>query len=188
MHKPTIYEALMSKLGREPTNSELKAEVERIKTEGYVMAATRGKLQHQRKRRTKTSPSSGSAKVRLTIWGLTGNKLRSVVVQAKTYEQAVEQAVTDGYSTGLDFHVTPNADPGEAHEWSGDGRNQELIWNGQSQRFDRDAGTTDADYWNGLSATSRETMVRNKLDQIADAVNYAHPKLAAELRKTRRRG
>ena len=33
MHKATIYEALEAKLGRTPTNAELKAEVERIKTE-----------------------------------------------------------------------------------------------------------------------------------------------------------
>ena len=49
-HKPTIYEALRSKLNREPTNPELKAEVSRIKNEGYVQAATQGKLRHQRRR------------------------------------------------------------------------------------------------------------------------------------------
>jgi len=47
--KPTIYEALVSKLGRIPTNAELKAEVERIKREAYEEAATKGKLRHQRK-------------------------------------------------------------------------------------------------------------------------------------------
>ena len=50
-HKPTIYEALREKLRREPTNPELKAEVSRIKNEGYVQAATQGKLRHQRRRR-----------------------------------------------------------------------------------------------------------------------------------------
>jgi hypothetical protein len=51
MRKPTIYEALKEKLGREPSNDELKAEVQRIKDEGYVMAATQGKLRHQKSRR-----------------------------------------------------------------------------------------------------------------------------------------
>lgn len=36
MIKPTIYEALRDKLGREPTNAELKADVERIKSETVV--------------------------------------------------------------------------------------------------------------------------------------------------------
>jgi hypothetical protein len=45
----TIYQALRTKLGREPTNPELKAEVDRIKQDGYVLAASRGKLRHQRK-------------------------------------------------------------------------------------------------------------------------------------------
>ena len=30
MRKPTIYEALRAKLGREPTNDEIKADVRRI--------------------------------------------------------------------------------------------------------------------------------------------------------------
>lgn len=50
MSKPTIYDALYMKLGREPTNAELKAEVERIKTEALVEAAGRGTLSHQRQR------------------------------------------------------------------------------------------------------------------------------------------
>ena len=49
--KPTIFEALAERLGRLPTNAELKAEVGRIKTEALVEAATRGELPHQRKRR-----------------------------------------------------------------------------------------------------------------------------------------
>jgi hypothetical protein len=44
----TIYQALKAKLGREPTNAELKAEVARIKTEALVDAATAGKLRYQR--------------------------------------------------------------------------------------------------------------------------------------------
>ena len=46
----TIYEALSRKLGRKPTNAELKDEVQRIKQEGYALAATSGKLPFQRKR------------------------------------------------------------------------------------------------------------------------------------------
>ena len=49
--KPTIYEALREKLGREPTNAELKADVERIKEEVLVTADTHGKLPHQRKKK-----------------------------------------------------------------------------------------------------------------------------------------
>ena len=48
MHKATIYEALEAKLGgRTPTNAELKAEVERIKTEALVDLASKGKLAFQ---------------------------------------------------------------------------------------------------------------------------------------------
>jgi hypothetical protein len=47
----TIYEALKVKLGREPTNAELKADVQRIKEDGLVEMAEAGKMQHQRKRR-----------------------------------------------------------------------------------------------------------------------------------------
>ena len=50
MRKPTIYEALRAKLGREPTNAELKADVQRIKTDALVEAATNGKLAMQRKK------------------------------------------------------------------------------------------------------------------------------------------
>ncbi len=49
--KPTIYEALRSKLGREPTNPELRADVDRIKREALIDVATRGKLRHQRRSR-----------------------------------------------------------------------------------------------------------------------------------------
>ena len=48
MMKPTIYEALRAKIGRAPTNAELKADVKRILEEGYVERATAGKLKHQR--------------------------------------------------------------------------------------------------------------------------------------------
>jgi hypothetical protein len=51
MRKPTIYEALVKRLGRNPTDSELKAEVKRIMQEALVEAASKGKLPHQRKRR-----------------------------------------------------------------------------------------------------------------------------------------
>jgi hypothetical protein len=50
MRKPTIYEALRAKLGREPTNAEIKADVERIKREAFEELAARGGLSHQRKR------------------------------------------------------------------------------------------------------------------------------------------
>lgn len=49
--KPTIYEALYQRLGREPTNDELRAEVNRIKREAYEDLATSGKLPYQRRRR-----------------------------------------------------------------------------------------------------------------------------------------
>ena len=49
--KPTIYEALTAKLGREPTNAELKAEMSRISEEALQNMAAAGKLRHQRRRR-----------------------------------------------------------------------------------------------------------------------------------------
>ena len=51
MRKPTIYEALRDKLQREPTATELKAEMARISEEGLIERAERGKLPHQRRRR-----------------------------------------------------------------------------------------------------------------------------------------
>jgi hypothetical protein len=62
--RPTIYEDLHSKLGRTPTNAELKAEVERIKREAYEEVASRGGLPHQRKRssrRRRTNPEQSAA-------------------------------------------------------------------------------------------------------------------------------
>lgn len=53
MRKPTIYEALHKKLGREPSNAELKADVQRILTEGTQEMASKGKLRHQRRRNPK---------------------------------------------------------------------------------------------------------------------------------------
>lgn len=47
----TIYEALRDKLGREPTNAEIKADMQRIRDDSLVERATQGKLPHQRKRR-----------------------------------------------------------------------------------------------------------------------------------------
>lgn len=46
MRQPTIYETLRAKLGREPTNAELRADVQRIKEDGLREAAERGRLQH----------------------------------------------------------------------------------------------------------------------------------------------
>lgn len=48
--KPTIYEALRTKLGREPTGEEIKADMRRISDEGLIEMAEAGKLRHQRRR------------------------------------------------------------------------------------------------------------------------------------------
>lgn len=50
VRKPTIYEALRAKLQREPTHSELVADVRRILAEGAQEMAARGHLKHQRGR------------------------------------------------------------------------------------------------------------------------------------------
>ena len=47
MKKPTIYEALRTKLGREPTEAELIADVKRILAESTIERAMDGKLPHQ---------------------------------------------------------------------------------------------------------------------------------------------
>ena len=47
--KLTIYESLAAKLGRIPTNAELKADVERIKSSVLQDLAGKGKLRFQRK-------------------------------------------------------------------------------------------------------------------------------------------
>ena len=49
MHKPTIWEALAEKLGREPTHNEACNEVKRILEECVIERANAGKLQHQRR-------------------------------------------------------------------------------------------------------------------------------------------
>jgi hypothetical protein len=49
----TIYEALKQKLGREPSNAELKADLQRIGEESLIDAAAKGKLARQRRRRAK---------------------------------------------------------------------------------------------------------------------------------------
>ena len=51
MIRMTIYEALRKKLGRNPTNLELKQEVIRIKRDAVIELATAGKLPFQRRRR-----------------------------------------------------------------------------------------------------------------------------------------
>lgn len=48
--KPTIYEALRAKLGREPSNAELTADCKRILQDGLIELAEAGKLKHQRRR------------------------------------------------------------------------------------------------------------------------------------------
>jgi len=50
----TIYDALKERLGREPTTTEILAEMSRIKTEALEDAAARGKLHWQRKPRRRT--------------------------------------------------------------------------------------------------------------------------------------
>lgn len=42
MMKPTIYDALKTKLGREPTHAELKADVKRILNDGLIERAGKG--------------------------------------------------------------------------------------------------------------------------------------------------
>lgn len=50
-HNPdTVWNKLAQKLGRQPTNAEAKAELDRIFTEVMVELANKGKLPHQRKR------------------------------------------------------------------------------------------------------------------------------------------
>ena len=49
VRKPTIYEVLKAKLGREPTHSELCDDVRRILDESTRDRAEAGKLKHQRK-------------------------------------------------------------------------------------------------------------------------------------------
>ena len=44
----TIYETLKARLGREPTNAEIRAEVERIKREVVEQLAAKGKLRRQK--------------------------------------------------------------------------------------------------------------------------------------------
>jgi hypothetical protein len=46
--KPTIYEALATKLGRTPTASELKADFQRILRDGLVEMAGKGEMLHQK--------------------------------------------------------------------------------------------------------------------------------------------
>jgi hypothetical protein len=45
----TIYQSLHLKLGRDPTNAEIKAEVSRIKLEAITEQANAGRLVHQTK-------------------------------------------------------------------------------------------------------------------------------------------
>jgi hypothetical protein len=48
--RPTIWQALATRLGREPTNAEACAEVRRILAEATAERAEKGKLAHQRRR------------------------------------------------------------------------------------------------------------------------------------------
>lgn len=46
----TIYEALRRKLGRNPTNAEMRDDVQRIKDEALIERASQDKLSWQRRR------------------------------------------------------------------------------------------------------------------------------------------
>ncbi len=50
MRRPTIWEELVKKLGRDPTSAECRTECLRIMDEGRAERAAQGKLPHQRKR------------------------------------------------------------------------------------------------------------------------------------------
>lgn len=58
--KPTIYDVLKNKLGREPTRAELNADVKRILSEGTQELAAKGKLRHQRMRKNPLNPKKQS--------------------------------------------------------------------------------------------------------------------------------
>lgn len=45
----TIWAKLAQRLGREPTSTEVKAEMQRISNEGLIERAAVSKLKHQRK-------------------------------------------------------------------------------------------------------------------------------------------
>ncbi len=51
MIKETIYEALKRKLGREPTHTELKADVLRILREALISSTEKGQLRQQRRKK-----------------------------------------------------------------------------------------------------------------------------------------
>jgi hypothetical protein len=77
MRRPTIYEVLRDRLGREPTNAELRADVERIKSEAYVETAARGGLPHQR-RRLRSRTRLGRALIRAASSMPTAEEERAV--------------------------------------------------------------------------------------------------------------
>lgn len=84
MIKPTIYEALAAKLGRPPTHAELKADVERIKTEALVGLAAQGRMRHQRRRGRALRRRYGRAGPR-TIRLVPGERLVTADVLAGAY-------------------------------------------------------------------------------------------------------
>lgn len=49
MIRKTIYQALREKLDREPSDTELRREVERIKAAALATLASQGRLKHQRR-------------------------------------------------------------------------------------------------------------------------------------------
>jgi hypothetical protein len=46
----SVWEKLALRLGRQPTNAEAKAEVQRILDEGLIDLAEKGKLKHQKRK------------------------------------------------------------------------------------------------------------------------------------------
>lgn len=134
--KLTIYQALVYKLGRVPTNAELKADVDRIKREAYVEAAGKGKLRHQRGRNpdgadsSVRSPTRTSSEVRSPTSTRTRTEVRSPTststsTRAKTHGNFTA-TVTGGAGAGANttVHIHPNKgkrNPGGRDTGSEDG-------------------------------------------------------------------
>ena len=96
MIKPTIYEALHGKLGRKPTSAELKAEVDRIKSEALVGLAEKGKLPFQRGRRQSTKKTPPAQLQREIDEALAlPRESTSAFQQAKIEEAMVEREMSE---------------------------------------------------------------------------------------------
>lgn len=95
MIKPTIYKALRDKLGREPTNAELKAEVDRIKQEALVGLAEKGKLSFQRGRRQPTKKTPAQLQREIDEVLARPRETTSAFEQAKVEEAKVEREMSE---------------------------------------------------------------------------------------------